>query len=182
MLYRERPYHGAAAAGDDAARASAVRVARPAAMPDIEIATAGRRTMTDTPSQVRRAVDGDVTSLLSKEDRTRGDLRVGGCVRVDGVVCGDIEPVSDHAAVIIGAEGFVEGNIHVRRARVEGRIYGSIRVDGHLDVTSSAIIEGDLAYNSISVEPGAWIDGRATCTRSEAAAEEPPVRAIESAE
>lgn len=138
--------------------------------------------MTDTPMQVRHAVDSDVTSVLSKEDRTRGDLRVGGCVRVDGVVCGDIEPVSDHAAVIIGQEGFVEGNIHVCRARVEGRIFGSIRVDGHLDVTSTAVIEGDLAYDSISVEPGAWIDGRATCTRSESVAEEPTVRAIGSAD
>lgn len=140
--------------------------------------------MSHTLTQVRRAVDGDVTSLLSKEDRTRGDLRIGGCVRVDGVVCGDIEPVSEHAAVIIGPEGFVEGNIHVHRARVEGRIYGSIRVDGHLEVLSTAIIEGDLAYDSLSVEPGAWIDGRAACTRSGVADddEEPTVRAIGSAE
>lgn len=138
--------------------------------------------MTDTPIHVRHAVDSDVTSVLSREDRTRGDLRIGGCVRVEGVVCGDIEPVSEHAAVIISREGFVEGNVHVRRARVEGRIYGSIRVDGHLDVMSTAIIEGDLAYDSISVEPGAWIDGRATCTRSEPAGEEPVVRAVGGAE
>lgn len=138
--------------------------------------------MTDTPVHVRHAVDSDITSVLSREDRTRGDLRIGGCVRVEGVVCGDIEPVSDHAAVIIGREGFVEGDIHVSRARVEGRVYGSIRVDGHLDVMSTAIIEGDLAYDSMRVEPGAWIDGRATCTRSESIDEEPPVRAIGNAE
>lgn len=138
--------------------------------------------MAETPIHVRHAVDSDVTSVLSREDRTRGDLRIGGCVRVDGVVCGDIEPVSDHAAVIIGRDGFVEGNIHVCRARVEGRVFGAIRVDGHLDVTATAIIEGDLAYDSIRVEPGAWIDGRARCTRSEPVAGEPAVRAIGSAE
>lgn len=134
--------------------------------------------MTDTPIHVRHAVDSDVTSVLSKEDRTRGDLRIGGCVRVEGVVCGDIEPVSDHAAVIIGKDGFVEGNIHVRRARVDGRVYGSITVDGHLDVTATAIIEGDLVYDSIRVEPGAWIEGRARCSRSQAVAEGPAVRAV----
>lgn len=138
--------------------------------------------MTDTPIHVRHAVDSDVTSVLGKEDRTRGDLRIGGCVRVEGVVRGDIEPVSDHAAVIIGPEGFVEGDVHVRRARIEGRVYGSIRVDGHLDVTSTAVLEGDLAYDSMRVEPGAWIEGRATCTRSEAVAEQPAIRAISGAD
>jgi len=115
--------------------------------------------MADSRDGFRHATDGDITTILGKRDRTRGDLHVTGGVRVDGVVRGNIEPVSIDAAVIVSRTGSVQGNIHVHRARIDGRVKGNILTEGHLDLTSSAVIEGRVSYGSLSIEAGADVNG-----------------------
>lgn len=123
--------------------------------------------MADKPLEVRRASDSDISTVLGRQDRSRGDLHIGGGVRVDGVVRGNIEPSSDHCSVIVSAGGHVEGDIHAGRARIDGTVTGNLRIDGHLDVSAGAVITGDIAYGSMTVEAGGRIDGRIRCVHSE---------------
>jgi len=110
----------------------------------------------------RHASDDDITSILGQRDRTRGDLHVTGGVRVDGVVRGNIEPVSVESAVIVSRTGSVQGNIRVQRARVAGRVKGDLVVDGHLDLLASAVVEGNVSYGSMTIEAGADVNGQLT--------------------
>ncbi|MDZ7747803.1 MAG: polymer-forming cytoskeletal protein [Halofilum sp. (in: g-proteobacteria)] len=123
--------------------------------------------MAQSAFEVRHASDNDVTTVLGRQDRTRGDLHVGGGVRVQGVVRGNIEPVSDQCTVIVSEGGHVQGNVHASRARVDGAVTGALSIDGHLDVSATAVIDGDITYGSMSIESGARVDGHVRCRHSE---------------
>lgn len=123
--------------------------------------------MAETALEVRHASDNDVTTVLGRQDRTRGDLHIGGGVRVQGVVRGNIEPVGDQCTVIVSPGGHVRGNVHAARARVDGNVTGALSIEGHLDVSSGAVIDGDITYGSMSIEAGARVEGYVRCRHSE---------------
>lgn len=116
----------------------------------------------------RHASDADVTSIIGVRDRTRGDCHVGGGLRVDGVVRGNVVGSSDDAALLVSPNARVQGDIHVTRARLDGHVTGTVTVDGHLDVRAGAVIEGDVRYGSMAIETGASITGTLTALRIEA--------------
>ncbi len=115
--------------------------------------------MAEKPLQVRHATDADITTVLGRPDRTRGDLHVGGGLRVDGVVRGNIAPNGKGSTLIVAESGHVEGDITVTRARIDGRVTGGLDIEEHLDVSAGATIEGDILYGSMSMEAGACING-----------------------
>ena len=123
--------------------------------------------MADKPLEVRHASESDITTLLGRQDRTRGDLHIGGGVRVQGVVRGNIEPGGEQCAVIVSRGGVVQGDIHASRARVEGSVTGTLRIEGHLDVIAGAVIDGDVTYGSMSIEAGARVEGHLRCMHSD---------------
>ena len=109
--------------------------------------------------EFRHATERDITSVIGERDRTRGDVHVGGGLRIDGVVRGNVVAASGEAALIVSANACVEGDIRVRWARLAGRVTGTVTVDGHLDVLAGAVIEGDVHYGSMAIEDGASITG-----------------------
>ncbi|MEF8833259.1 MAG: polymer-forming cytoskeletal protein [Halofilum sp. (in: g-proteobacteria)] len=115
----------------------------------------------------RHASDADITSIIGVRDRTRGDCHVGGGLRVDGVVRGNVLASREDAALIVSPNARIEGDIHVGRARLHGHVTGTVRVDGHLDVCSGAVVEGDVRYGSMAIETGASITGILSALRIE---------------
>lgn len=118
-------------------------------------------------SDFRHASDAEITSIIGVRDRTRGDCHVGGGLRVDGVVRGNVVASSDDAVLIVSPNARIEGDIHVTRARLDGHITGTVTVDGHLDVRAGAVVEGDVRYGSMAIETGASITGTLTALRIE---------------
>ena len=116
----------------------------------------------------RHASDADITSIIGAGDRTRGDCHVGSGLRVDGVVRGNVLALNDGAALIVSPNARIEGDIHVGRARLDGHVTGTVTVDGHLDVRSGAVVEGDVRYGSMAIETGASITGTLSALRIEA--------------
>lgn len=140
--------------------------------------------MADSKDDFRHATEGDVTSILGRRDRTRGDLHVSGGLRVDGVVRGNIEPGGNDAAVLVSPGGHVEGRIRAQRVRVEGHVTGAMIIEGHVDVMARAVIEGDISYGSMSIAPGAVVNGRVRCNIERDPQVEPtprPVRPVSAA-
>jgi len=107
----------------------------------------------------RHAADSDVTSTIAARDRARGDLHVGGGLRVEGVIRGHIKPTSADAALLLAPKARIEGDVHVSRARIQGRVTGSLDIEGHLEVASGAVIEGDVRYRSMTIAAGATVNG-----------------------
>lgn len=106
------------------------------------------------------ARDQDITSEISGHERCRGDLFVGQGLRIRGVVHGNIEPLTQDTTLIVASGGHVEGQIQATRARIEGSVTGGLEIAGHLEITATAVIAGDITYGSLSIARGARLQGK----------------------
>jgi cytoskeletal protein CcmA (bactofilin family) len=96
----------------------------------------------------------------------RGTLMVTGTLRIDGEFEGDVLSCE---RLEIGEHGVMRSDIEVREAMVRGRVIGSIRALGVIELKSGARMEGDVAAYSVVMEPGVHFTGR--CTMLEAGTE-----------
>jgi len=100
-----------------------------------------------------------VPTIISEQTKVNGDIISQGTIHVDGKVEGDITCEE----LIIGLKGAVMGNINAQSLQLYGLLQGKAVVD-KLFVAQTAKLIGDVAHNSIAIEPGAYIDGH--CIRA----------------
>lgn len=108
----------------------------------------------------RNAVQADSPDRLNvivEGSRVMGDMITESNLRVDGEVIGN---VSSAAKVVIGAGGHIKGNLTCADADIEGRVEGTIKVDGLLSLRSRANIEGEISTGRFQVEEGAQFSGQ----------------------
>lgn len=110
-------------------------------------------------STVRQSANGmtaDATfSVLGPDIAITGDLTAQADLHLDGRVGGDIRC----AALMQGETSEITGAVVAERARVAGKIKGSITADV-LVIVKTARIEGDVTYGTLSIEEGAQVDGK----------------------
>lgn len=98
---------------------------------------------------------GSGFSFIAPDVVIRGDIEAPGDLHVDGRIEGDVRCRS----LIMGASGTIAGNVVADQARVGGTIEGALTVK-ELTILATAHATGDVAYDSISIEPGGRIEGR----------------------
>ncbi|MEN8119338.1 MAG: polymer-forming cytoskeletal protein [Bacteroidota bacterium] len=91
-----------------------------------------------------------------------GEIKSSGNVRIDGKLKGNI---NIKGRLVIGATGFVEGDIVCNDCDVLGKVVGKINVLELLSLKASANIQGDMITKKLSIEPGAKFTG--TCKMDE---------------
>ena len=113
--------------------------------------------------KVLEARDEDITTTIGRQDRTRGDLAIGSGLRVAGILRGKVEALHADATLIVAEGGRLEGSVSVARARIDGNFTGTLAVTGHLELSSTAVVEAEIEYGTMQVRSGARIDGRVRC-------------------
>jgi cytoskeletal protein CcmA (bactofilin family) len=106
-------------------------------------------------------------SVIGTDVTITGNVTATTELHVDGRIDGDIEC----ASLVQGEASTIEGAVKAESARMAGTVKGSITAR-ELVVLRTARIEGDVHYDSITIEQGAEVDGRFTHRvpgRSEAA-------------
>lgn len=125
------------------------------------------------PAVIRRPpAAAEITSTIGGTDRIRGELHVGGCARVDGVIRGSVERGSDTAQLVVGPGGHVRGDIRVHDAWIEGQVVGRIEATGHVDIAATATVEADIDYGTLRISAGAEVNGALRCPATELRADE----------
>jgi cytoskeletal protein CcmA (bactofilin family) len=105
------------------------------------------------PTRAQRA--SNVRSVVSPDLRVTGNLDSPGEVQVDGEVQGDV-----HAGrIVVGSQGFIHGTLIADEIIVGGGVQGSIR-GNQVTFQSGSHIEGDVAHRSLSIEQGAYFEGK----------------------
>ncbi len=104
-----------------------------------------------TPTRERRAVP----SILAADFQITGDIVSDGEVQVDGRVKGDIRC----NILVVGASGIITGEITAQTVRVFGTVTGQIRATA-VELAKTAHVVGDIAHETLSVEAGAFVEGR----------------------
>lgn len=110
-------------------------------------------------------------STLSAGVNYEGNISGGGELQVDGKLKGDIRV----ARVVIGENGAVEGNVAADLVEVRGRVSGTI-AGKSVKLFASSRVEGDITQEQLSIEQGAWFQGRCIQAKREGAAAASPAQ------
>lgn len=85
-----------------------------------------------------------------------GDIRATSDMRVDGTIKGTLHC---DAKVIIGPEGYIEGEIRCANAVIEGKFEGTLVVSELLQIKETASVNGKVHYGKLIVQSGATVTG-----------------------
>jgi len=94
-------------------------------------------------------------SIIGADCTFTGDILSEGEVQIDGHLKGDL---CCHA-LVIGQQGTVTGEIKAEMVTVLGSVTGQITAQT-VALAKSARILGDIMHDSLSVEVGAFVEGR----------------------
>jgi len=100
-------------------------------------------------------------SMLGPGAEIHGRVVANKSIRIDGIVHGNVEtpPGKKNVTIALGETAKVYGDITAYRVLiggyVEGNVYGSERVELH----AKAVVNGDVSYAELGIEPGAEIVG-----------------------
>lgn len=100
-------------------------------------------------------------SILGPGSEIHGRVVVSKSIRIDGIIFGNVEtlPGKTDITIALGETAKVYGDISAYRiligGYVEGNVYGSERVELH----ENAVVNGDVTYTQLGIEPGAEIVG-----------------------
>lgn len=120
--------------------------------------------MTSAPSQSPSpVVSSRGLSTLSSDLQFEGSVSGAGDLQVDGSVKGDIRV----GRLIVGETGAVEGNVTADYLEVRGRIVGSV-TGKQVKLVSTAYVDGDINAEQLSIDIGAYFQGRVLQSRREA--------------
>lgn len=94
-------------------------------------------------------------SLISSDLTLEGGVVGEGELHVDGVIRGDVRV----GRLTLGDTGHVEGSIHAETVDVRGRVIGTITAK-QVRLYGTAYVDGDITHEQLSVETGAFFQGR----------------------
>ena len=103
-----------------------------------------------TPATGKRGV-----SLIAADLKLEGSITGGSEVQIDGQVAGDVRV----ERVLIGEGGLVDGGVFAEAVEVRGRVSGSITAK-QVRLHGAAHVEGDITHEQLSIENGAFFQGR----------------------
>ena len=93
--------------------------------------------------------------LIAKGLKIVGSVTAEGLVQVDGQIDGEL-----HCTLLVIARGArVNGTVAAKRVVVDGKVEGPIQ-GGEVVLKSQAHVVGDVHYQSLAIESGAYFDGR----------------------
>ena len=113
-----------------------------------------RATATVSPSRQRRRTTGNPTTIAS-EVIIEGHIVTNGEIHIDGTINGDVRA----RVCVVDVNGVIHGEVYAEEVLVRGRVIGPIR-GLHVHILAGGHVEGDVINETLSVENGAYIDGK----------------------
>ncbi len=106
--------------------------------------------------QAQGSPPDSVISIIGPGMKVVGDCTSDGTVRVEGSVEGSIRAGK---AVVIGKDGFVDGDIVTQDAVVSGRVRGTLTAESRVELQSTSQIEGEVVARRMQLEEGGILNG-----------------------
>jgi len=100
-------------------------------------------------------------SIIGSDVEIEGNVRTVGELQLDGAIRGDLAC----GGLVMGESGAVKGSITADNVTIRGTVTGEIRARS-VRLEKSAVVEGDVYHESLSVEAGAKLTGRFAHTSS----------------
>lgn len=117
-------------------------------------------TVTSAAPPQRRSSKSVGPSILGPDIAITGSIQSEGEIQLDGAVEGDVRAGS----LTIGEHAAVKGEVEAENALIRGHVSGSVRAR-HVQLASTARIEGDIIHSTLAIESGAYFEGN--CRRAD---------------
>ena len=88
--------------------------------------------------------------------KIKGDVSAEGLVEVNGQIEGDVRCTS----LVVSSDARIVGSVAAEKVVVNGRVEGPIQ-GGDVVLKSKAHVVGDIRHQSLTIEKGAYFEGRA---------------------
>ena len=111
-------------------------------------------------------------STLSADLQFEGAISGAGDLQIDGSIKGDVRV----GRLIVGETGAIEGGVSADYLEVRGRIVGAV-TGKQVKLISTAYVDGDITAEQLSIDIGAYFQGRVLQSRREAPAAFTPPQA-----
>lgn len=108
-------------------------------------------------------------STLSADLQFEGNVGGAGDLQVDGQIKGDVRV----GRLIVGETGAVEGGVSADYIEVRGRVVGAVS-GKQVKLVSTAYVDGDITAEQLSIDIGAYFQGRCIQGRRDAAPQAAP--------
>jgi len=108
---------------------------------------------------------GHADTVIALGVRVEGDFTSKGDVVIDGEVTGTVHT---DASLRVGESARIQADVSALSAMVAGEIHGNIRVADRLDLMESSRVHGDIEAQTLSMAPGAVVNGRVSMGAMEA--------------
>lgn len=117
-------------------------------------------------------------TLIANNCEVSGDLHFSDQLQINGTVKGNIYAVEGSKAVItVSEKGRVKGEIRAPNVIINGKVYGDVHSDKHIELAAKAEIKGNVFYNLIEMVMGSRVDGNLVHTRERKEAKAAPSQA-----
>ena len=97
-------------------------------------------------------------TIIAEGLKIRGSVSAEGLVEVNGQIEGDVHCTS----LFISPKAVINGGVEADRVVVNGKVEGPIR-GSEVRLKSHAHVVGDIQCQRLSIERGAYFDGRSKC-------------------
>ncbi len=102
-----------------------------------------------------------VDSLIGQQSRILGDIRFGGGLHIDGAIRGNVTSDGDERSTLtVSDRGSIEGEVRVPYIILNGMVKGDVYANEHIELASSARVEGNVYYALIEMAMGAEVNGK----------------------
>jgi cytoskeletal protein CcmA (bactofilin family) len=108
-------------------------------------------------------------TVIAEGLRIVGSVTAEGLVEVNGQVEGDLHCTS----LVVSPKAYITGGIQAERVVVNGKVQGPIH-SREVVLKSHAVVVGDVEAESLSIESGAYFEGRSLRTKGSNVPSEQP--------
>jgi cytoskeletal protein CcmA (bactofilin family) len=98
---------------------------------------------------------GGTPSVIGTDLSITGNLESKGEIQIEGEVQGDVQA----GRIVVGERARITGSLLADDIVVRGNVGGSIR-GNNVTLQSNSRVEGDLFHKSLSIEQGAFFEGK----------------------
>ena len=118
----------------------------------------------------RRYKAPKVATVIGQGTEIKGDIVFRGGLHLDGKILGNVQGESDSSSsVTVSDQGCIEGDIRVDSLILNGSVVGDVHGTEQVELASAARVTGTVYYQTLTMAPGAEVNGQLVHTDEPAA-------------
>ena len=98
----------------------------------------------------------EITTIIGEGYVFTGELQGSSVIRIEGKIIGN---VNVEGGVVLGENGYIEGNITSRSVIIYGTVDGNVKTT-QLEIKKTGHVNGEITTDTLEIELGAQYNGK----------------------